>query len=417
MAVTYFLGQAVAVAQVDTVTVANSPDGTTFTILIGGEAIAVVVGDGEDDTTTIAEALVAAFNNSTNPYVLKVTATSAAAVVTLTSDVEGLPFTTTDTEDGGAGTLTTATTVANDGPNVWDSADNWSNGIPGASAGDIAVVEKSSVNICWGLDQGDLSEEVDELRIAASYTGRLGLDRTRFAITADGQGYSPTAKAEYRDTYLKIEVTRLVIGNGDGQGSPRLKIHPDPASATTIDVQSTVARGAEYPLPAVRFKTDSDATDILHVRNAPGGVGVGADAPDEDCKLAKVSVAAGNSWVQTGPGVEVTLWEQYGGNNLLWSDATVGAIDVFGGTLTVEGEFLVTAYTIEAGTCYLNNYVDSGDTVTTANLNAGLTSFVGNTYAQQIGTNNPRKGAQLARDENLTITTPNYPSTESVMTF
>ncbi|MGH2437495.1 MAG: hypothetical protein ACRDFA_10920, partial [bacterium] len=87
MATKRWLGTAVAVAQISTVTITAYDIATSYKVTIGGVTVSVVGQGGT--TTTTATALKNALAASTHPYFDGITWTSATNVVTGTADVAG----------------------------------------------------------------------------------------------------------------------------------------------------------------------------------------------------------------------------------------------------------------------------------------------------------------------------------------
>ena len=128
MASNRWLGRAQAIAQVDTVTSTGSPaQNDTITLTINTKNLVVTIGEASPTTTTVALAIKEAWENETftDPLNSKtpagggddiaehaeITATASGAVVTLTHDTPGTPFTLSVTETG-SGTAPEATATA-----------------------------------------------------------------------------------------------------------------------------------------------------------------------------------------------------------------------------------------------------------------------------------------------------------------
>ena len=247
MATKYWLGIADAVAQVDTGSI-DSVDGTpannTFIVTIGGVAISAV---GDTDVATTATALRASLNASLHPYFAGITWSGTAGDIIGTADTAGVPFVAALTETGaGTGAVTDfAATTASAGPNDWSTADNWSDGaVPGNA--DIIYVRENAINICWGLDQSAVNGV--SIYPEKTFTGKIGLDRSGFATTSDGETLGAT-KPEYRQTYLKIDYDDLEIGKHTGQGtatgSDRIKVDNTNAGASTTTILATANTPSE----------------------------------------------------------------------------------------------------------------------------------------------------------------------------
>lgn len=211
---------ALAVAQVDTITVAGTwATNDTATITCAGKSITFTVA-GVQTAAAVVTGLVAAWNLSTVLEHTEITAADGAGdTITMTADTAGVPFTITVSEvTAGDGTLSNAATTANAGPNAWNTATNWDTGAVPVNTNDVTV-DLSYGSIYYGLDQSAVT--LASLTIwDAGGTGTLGLPQINAA------GY-----AEYRDTYLKIGATiqtidcassRVKINNGSVQTDLRV---------------------------------------------------------------------------------------------------------------------------------------------------------------------------------------------------
>jgi len=401
----YWLGTADAVAQVDTVQVTADDAATTYMITIGGVDVSVSgTGTGVNDT---ASALSAALNASSHPYFAAVTWSAATDTVTGTADTAGVPFVASSSVSGGTGTIGAVTnSTPNAGPNVWGTATNWSDGsAPGD--GDTVIIADSSVNICWGLAQDDV--ELGKLDIRKTYTGKIGLDYTRFATSANGATYSSTPKREYREDYLTIDSALVEIGEHVGPGTPagsgRIKLDLG-SYAAAVTVHGTASISSETGRYAVRLLCDNAAT-TLDVRYAPAGVAVANEIPGETSTIGSVRVTdtSATSRVVLGDGVTITTWEQWGGTNVLAAAATVTTVSVYGGDLVVEGDdYTITTLNVYAGTVR-DNHDAAGTAITTANIYGGTLDGAQSTTARTWATVNHYAGALLRRNSGITITT------------
>lgn len=403
MATLYWQGQAPAVAQVATGSI-DSVDGTpannTFTVTIGGVAISKV---GDTDVATTAAALVALLNASTHPYFAAITWTNpSSGSIVGTADTAGVPFVAALTETGaGTGAVTDfAGTTASAGPNHWDTATNWSTGAVPVASDTVIIAE--GPNICYGLAQSAV--DLASLTILQTYTGKIGLRRDAFATSADGDTVS-TAAPEYRGHYLDIESTLVAIGAHDGPGRPngsgRIKLDLG-VHATTVDVYGTARTQADAGLACVRLLV-ANSSSAVHVRKAPGGVGIAADEPGETSSLSLVSVSdtSSESVVRTGDGTTIVTWTQQGGQNTLRAAATVTAITSYGGTLTTEGTWATTTLTVDGGTVYHN----ATGTTTTVNATTGTLDLMQTRKARTLTTVNLDAGATIRYDSGVVTLT------------
>jgi len=422
MATLYWLGNAdnvvgVRTASIDTVD--GTPANNTFTCTIGDVAIDAV---GDTDVATTATNLRASLNASTHPYFAAITWSGSTGDIIGTADTAGVPFVAALTvTGGGTGTVTDfATTTASAGEADWSTGDNWF--VPAtATIGvvpvdtDTVIIENSSNNIAYGLD--DDGTDLAFLRIDQSYTGKIGLDRTEFATSADGATTDAT-KHEYRQHYLKLGAEFVDIGEvqgpGTATGSQRIKLHNSDPSATTTTIHNSKSTG-EGVNPAILLLQDH-ASSTLQVKSAPGGVGVAVDEPGETTSFATITVSdeTASSKVFTGDGLTLTTWIQSGGDNSLKiiANGTVTTATVNGGTLTTDlvGDFTITTLNINGGTANMNHERISGAAVTTANLNAGTTNTRGSSTGRTWTTVNLGVDCSFSGDSNLTITTVNAPT-------
>lgn len=412
MATTYWLGTADAVAQVDTVQITADDASTTYILTVGAQTISTA-GSGTGVNAT-ATALAAAWNASTGPYFSNVTASAATDTVTLTADTAGVPFVTTSSVTGGTGTIgAVAASVANAGPNSWDVAGNWSGAAVPIATNDVIIAD-TSTNICWGLAQGTIA--LNSLTILKTYTGKIGLDYTKFATSADGDTTVST-EFEYREQHLTIEATTVDIGQHFGQGSPlgsgRINLDLDSGTAATVTIHDTASNPSETGRGAVRLLSNNSSTNIF-IRSAPGGVAIANELPGETSTVGKVSVndATTGSRVVLGDGVTITTWAQRGGTNTIQAAATITTVTVDGGVLNTEGDYTITTMTVNGGTVNASHKKTSGVAITTLNLNTGTVETRGSGQARTYTTVNMKAGGTLkANAADLTITTLNEPTT------
>lgn len=406
MATRVWLGLARLIAQVSQVTISTYDAATTYTLRVGGVAIASAIGGGT--VTAVAAALVAAWNGSTHPYRQGVTLSNAAGVITATG-TPGLPFIITATVAGGAGTVSAVSTpTAASGPYHFDAADNWSGGALPVS-GDLVIFADSDLPLLWALDQSALDNLTVEIK--QTYTGRIGLHRGELALSADGVTVSNDA-TEYRTTYLRCGMATLRIGEHDGvadpAGSQRLKLDNTRAAASLTTVYRTAPVGGDLGLPAVRLKA-ANAGAVLEVRSAQGAVGVAADEPGETSTFGTVRVTDESqvSRVLCGDGLTLTTWSQQGGRNRLQTAATITTVTVNGGELEIDGQAAVTTLNVNAGTVYLENIPAAGAAVTTLNVAGGAVDGMGSTTARTWATVNFDRGSMRYDGAAVTVTTLN----------
>ena len=359
MARTQWQGTELAVAQVESVTIGGTPTvGSIYSIAIGGITVCTYTAESTPTVTTVRDGLKADWDaaNSiglTHPYSSLLTiADKSTDALTLTCQVAGWPLTITVTEDDTTGSIAKATDTAPLGPNFWDHAANWSNGLPAND--DDAVVADNNIDICWGLD-GLSAVTVALFEIKKSYTGRIGLRRDEFAISANGRTTNP-AVMEYRALYLKMGADKVIIGDGVGTGSDRIK-HWNNEAAPTDDtfVKGSAASSAEIEYGAIRLR---GYAGNLHIDEVRGGVGLAVEEPGYNDTVIEffattyinVNAQTTETVVKCGLNTLMSRWTQYGGNHEVRSELTTGALATFdffgyGGFATlIEGNYAIATF-------------------------------------------------------------------------
>ena len=417
MATVFWTGTAPKVAQISTATPADVDIGDTFKLHVGSEDLTFVATAAT--VANVCTGLQALWAASTHPYHTTVGTTDDATHITFTAINPGVEFICTSSIIDGLGGLAPsmpmATTTANAGPNVLTTPANWSAGaIP--AIGDMVVIEGDiRPNICWDL--GGLSAvNLGECTISQTFTGSIGLNSRKFAITADATGYSETPAPEYRAVYLDAHAVDYYVGRHDGPGSPSgsARLMLDVSTSARIRIHNTGRQASEPGLPAVRLLSNT-ATGDLYIRRAPGGVGLAVDAPDETSQIDYVQIAAaGNDTrVQLGDGVTMDRWRQDGSNSILaiGDGRTVSSATVNGGTLTTEGAGDVTTVNACGGLVTLNHHGGAGVCVTVLELEGGVCDLAASKGPRTVTTGNLHQGVTLKGDTSVvTITTLNAPA-------
>lgn len=406
MATKYWIGRALAVAQVGTFTVTAYDVATTYSLTVGGKSVSTIGTGGT--TTTTAAALVTAWNASTSALFSGVTASNSGAVITLTADTAGVPFTATSSATGGTGTIGSySATTAATGPNFWDATANWSGGVIPVSTDDVVI--DSGPSIAYGLAQSAVA--LASLTIKRTFSGRIGLNRRALATSANGET-TDTVEPEYRAVYLAISATTVRIGDHDGTGNPSGsgRIMLDLGTGTSSVVVRGTASAVDSGLPAVRLlNVQASSTLVLE----GGSVGVAVDSPAEVSTLATISTATNNSndQLQLGQGTTVTTVRVDGGILKMRAAATVATLTIERGEVTTDGDYTVTTLNMRGGTLYPNHVKSAGNAITTANLSGGRTDARTSGSARTWATVNFSRGATLrANKDVLTITTPVFPT-------
>lgn len=344
MAEPRWLGAAVDIPQVDTVTVTDTwaNPGDIGTLTINGKDLTLTVGT-DSSTTEVALALKEMVNGDTQTGTgdhtfsqtgnnvgefSRITATSSAAVLTLTADDAGVPFTLTTSETtGGDGTLVEATVTAATGKHFADNADNWSTGVP-ADADEI-VADSGNVDIKYNLS---MAIQPASVKVLPGYTGNIGLPKVNRDDLANPYD-------EYRGDYLVFDLDGVQSDTSyDLQGGGgRIKIDVGAGDTITFRIDSTVPR-AETDVPAILLKGTAVDNTLDVIR---GDVGV-AFYDDEASDLSVVNVSFfddldGDARVILGDGCDLTNAAIVQQGGLLQIDSTTsgGTIKVLAGELTI----------------------------------------------------------------------------------
>lgn len=416
MADKVWIGGATAVRKVMTLTASGTPAGETIRVHCGGKQIVSYTDATGSDLAEMMTNIANQWNSSTDPYASQVTAVAASGSVTWTADTAGVPFfIEVETDTSGGITYSLSTTTANGGPNSWGDGNNWLNATTGQMgtapvSTDNVYLRNSADAILWDLDQSAVA--LSTLYIERSFTGRLGLPTDVFTTSSNGLTTSANVR-EYRQTYLKIGYTRAEVGAqvgpGAAAGSGRIKLHGTTNNAVTV-LEETGSSPVDTNRPAFRFLCTGSGHK-LYIRGARAGAGVGVDEPGESCTLHTLSVSADTNAdrVFTGPGVYFTsLVEQDGGNNLIQSASTIPTVNCRGGTLVLQGQFVVTNLYAYGGTITPNN-VTGGNCITNCHLEGGTVDMVQSSESRTIAALNPNEGSILL-DTYVTVTAINEPN-------
>lgn len=293
-----------------------------------------------------------------------VTASSVTTTLTLTANEPGVPFTITLTplEAGGGGadlqtieggtTATAGTAVtANSGPFVYSTAANWSDGAVPA-AGDTIHFNNASQSVLYGLSNAGAT--LTAMHVWQNYTGDIGLPRLN---------EQDAAFPEYRTDYLTVDCSATTIGDGEGQGSGRIKINNGTvqAAVTVIDTGAP----AEADVPAFLWKGTHASNTFTAYGNASCGI---AFFGGETATVATLTLD-GNANVRCGLGVTLTTIDLNSGTLDVRSNIG-GTITLRGGTVTLNGTATVAQMTCRGGTVVVKstgtwsgNTILSGDGV------------------------------------------------------
>jgi trimeric autotransporter adhesin len=346
MATPRWIGAALNVAQVDSITVALTwATGDTTTVTIGTRDITITLGatqtaaamasgikeaiNGEDATTGCT------FSDTGDniPEFSEVEASLfSSTVVHVTGRTAGKPFTMSVVENtAGTGTSTEASVTAATGENWWDNTDNWDTGVLPAD-GDSVYID-AGPSILFGLDQSAI--EPAAVYISLSFTGDIGLPE----VNAEG-GYH-----EYRSQYLSLGPAILQIGAGAGNGSGRIKIN-----STSDQVALTVFNSGTSAddLPAIIWK-GTHASNALVQTGGDLGVAVFGG---EVATLATINKSAGSLVCGTGTTLSGAL--VHAGGTLELNSLVDSSLTQTAGDTVINGTGNVDQLTLQGGSVTYN---------------------------------------------------------------
>lgn len=348
-------GDAPDVAQVDTITPGGTIGTETFTCTINGKSVTYTAQDG-DAVADVVAGLVAAWNASQIPEFAEITATDSTTHMTLTGDIEGVPFTVTSSASGSA-TNQQATATAATGKHHFDEADNWTGGAVPIDS-DTVVFDSGDVDCKYGLSNSGITPA--SIIITQGFTGDIGLPETN--VTDPTNSYR-----EYRTTSLALcdsgdgVNTSITIGEGEGIGSGRIKLNLNDGQFTAVVLNS--GQPAEDGVPSILIGGGSHSSNELNVMKGSVGVAFfdGESVTLATLRVGRLDNVIGDATVQCGDGLSLTTLDQTGGT--LTADGAATTVNMDDGIAHWRSGN-ITTLTIERGTLY---YKGTG-TITTANV-------------------------------------------------
>jgi trimeric autotransporter adhesin len=241
----------VAVNEVQRIAVQGTATGGTFTLTYAGQTTTALAWNAS--TSAVQAALIALSN--IGPSDVSVTGAPGAWLVEFVGTLAGgdrPQITATSSLTGSAASnVTITTTTTSQGPNHWDTADNWLPvGVP--VTGDDVRFEFGSVDVLYGITQTGIT--LDSMWVGMGYSGSIGLPRT------NENGY-----VEYRPRDLSIGVTDLRVEDGEGSGPRKLSINTGTVQ-TTITIDNS-GDSIEANVPCITWRGDN----VLNVINVNGG--------------------------------------------------------------------------------------------------------------------------------------------------
>jgi len=349
-----WIGGAVAVAQVTTLTPGSVSIGSTFTATINGKSITYTAAAATvTDACNGLQALLAA---STIPEFAKITFATGGSTITCTGPATGEPFTITVSHGGtGSPTFTAATGTAASGPNWIDNGANYrklSDGSVGALpvANDILVIDSGAVPLLYG-DRSAVT--LGKLLQYQSYTGTFGLPKT------NASGYP-----EYLPDFLRMPATNTILGIGSGTGSGRIKLDYGAVQAT-IEVQgcgNAIDQGQEVVqikgTHASNSITTKGSQTIVGIATGGGDVATFAAVLNQGATVrcgdgvtfpagCNVSNMSGNISIRSAIGGTYTHND---GQCSISGSGAIGTLDISGGTVDHQGTGTIGALYVGPGT-------------------------------------------------------------------
>ncbi|UUO04621.1 hypothetical protein M4951_14605 [Blastopirellula sp. J2-11] len=303
------------------VTLSPGVSGGTFTLTYSGQTTSALAYNASAGTVEAAiEALsnidaVAVTRSLGGPWIVEFQGSLAATnVATMIGNGGNL------TGDDAQSFIATVTTTGT-GPHHWDEPANWSQGSLPVDGSDVRI-ENSASDILYGLDQSAVT--LLSLDVRASFTGTIGLPDQNAA------GFY-----EYLPTHLAIGSTTTRIGEGEGSGSPLIRLDNGSAqtSITVYNAGSPASDG--YAIDWI----GTHASNVMTVYKGTVGVAVGAG---EAAVLSSLDV----SFVSSRDSDALVY---------LGDDVTIGDITKDGGELTITGRSGtdITSIQSTAGDVYL----------------------------------------------------------------
>lgn len=356
-------GDAVIVQQVTTLTptVANS---VLYDLLINSKTTDGYTSDGSATAQEIVEGVQAALDTNTKaiPELDEITFTENNTTVIGTGATTGEPFTVAEGPGAGNWASITTGTVAKS-PNHW-IAENFTGGVLPANSDTVYIQGlSSSQSIKWGLDQSAVL--LTNLYIQADSQAQIGLPEI----------HPSTNYYEYRDTHLKIGATNLIIGDGQGLGSGRIKVQLGATTCNaTIYKTGTPAdqdEGAVHLAGGDGSSTLQMFAGTVDLAMLPGYTGQWATVVvsggllrcGAGVTLATVEAAGGT--VETRAAV-TTLRTRNGGRVIHSGAGNITTADIQGGSLKVRatGTLTITTLNLYGGKTLDLSECDSLVTVT-----------------------------------------------------
>lgn len=322
-------GGAAATADVWTLTIGGTPaSGNTYTATIGYRSI-TYKASGTDTNDTIAAALQALLSGAPgNTYgeFLEYTWTVSNNVITATSNYPGIPGVISGSATGtGTPTVTAVNTIPSIGPNDASVPINYDAGsLP--VAGDTLNIDHTAVDILWNLQILN-GVAIALLNIDSTFQSGTGGNGT---IGLPEINTNATEYVEYRQQSLQCAPATAIVGDGQGNGSGRIKL--DFGTAVTALIVHGTGSPIDAELPALIIKGGA-AGSTASVNGGSVGFDVFGGTTSTWTTLNTAAGSNGAPQVYCGTGCTVTTLNQDDGTVLM--ETAPATINQEGGTLTV----------------------------------------------------------------------------------
>lgn len=352
-----WIGAAQDVPQITTSTASGTfAAGETIYAEINNKRITVTVVGASFSTTDAAKYLADAINAADNDDVLgaegtydyggqqygewkEVTATASGAVLTLTGNTPGMPFTVTFGDSATSGAMGAATAAqAPTGKNWFNNADNWDTALAGFAAGDTMLFDVVAPAVMYGM--ANTTQNLNVTR-TDTYKGDIGLP--------DINSENSVPYREYRQVYLSLPLTATsgsstqTIGELNSgmsaSGMTRLDFGTNDSAAVSVLVNNAPAKPGNAD-PLVQLSGGYEVS----VTVSKGGVGIGLNRKGNNTEIQTLTMldsSGSSSYVMVGNGIS-------------WDSGTKN-IYLYGGTLVLNDIFESPYFYQYGGTCILQD--------------------------------------------------------------
>lgn len=322
-----------AVNELQSITLANTPTGGTFTLTFNAEttgaiaynATAATVQTALEGLATPVPGDVDVSGAAGGPWLVEFKAAYASTnVAAMTGSGASLT-------GGGTQTLTATNSIVATGKNFADNTANYSTGSLPVNS-DTLIFQDSEIDVLYNLE-ALTAVTITNLYVYQSYTGKIGLPRW------NEQGY-----VEYRAQKLKLGITNIYIGDGNGAGSGRININSQ-ATQTTILVNNS-GSPIDDELPAIQWIGTHASNAATINRGNFGAAAIDGEAATlATLNIGFVESVDSDATVVIGRGVTLAAVNANGGSTLI-NCATTGTVLALAGEVTLNGTGAVAQLTL-----------------------------------------------------------------------